>query len=275
MITRFKPTRWFVTLAASILVLALGGFTLRTAEKSPTSQSAENLPADFALKKPSEAGERGIKILEAELAGQQARIEQQQNKVAQLKAKLGVSDLVEAGVARSGSEPEVWRQLQAMRIEAQAEVARSETMYRHLTNVTRVELRQIAPTACPDQLLTALLEQYSVTEQKLADLGEMYGKEHPEVKRCAKVLQKINLQIEERLDGILQGLKVKMEAEKARLAELSKQVEKSREQDIQSAIERRPFWDAKRELESLQQIRERLQLRLIQEKVDAAIPQSR
>jgi capsular exopolysaccharide synthesis family protein len=55
---------------------------------------------------------------------------------------------------------------------------------------------------------------------------------------------------------------------------LEKEVEKYKAFDIETAIKRRPYWEKKRELESLQYVRERLAVRIIQLKVDSAIPKS-
>jgi polysaccharide biosynthesis transport protein len=128
--------------------------------------------------------------------------------------------------------------------------------------------------ASPDPQLGILLERLADTEQKLASLSEIYSPEHPEIASLRKMFDKITTQVNDRLDGILEGLKAKTLSSKARLDRLQAEVDKAKSNDIKTAIDRRPYAQAKRDLESLQLVRERLTLRIIQEKVDAAIPRA-
>jgi hypothetical protein len=105
----------------------------------------------------------------------------------------------------------------------------------------------------------------------MAGLVEGYGPDHPDVKSTRRLLEKINQQIDERVDGILKGLQVKTEGERARYESLQKEVDRFKQYDIEQAIRRRPYWKAKREMEQLQLLRERIQLRIFQEKLDAAM----
>ncbi len=233
---------------------------------------------DYRLNARKQMSERGIKTLEQELDKQIQAVTNKQSEVNRLKAELGISDFEAMGMGYTASgttpEPEIVRKLEGQRIEAQAEYKRIETLYTYLTNLARAELKKAVVTASPDQQLQALMEQQALAEQKLADLVESYAPEHPEVKRITRVLAQISKQVEDRLDGILNGLKAKQESEKAHVDALKTEVDVYRKYDIKTAISRRPYWDAKRELENLQLIRDRLQLRIIQEKVELAIPKT-
>ncbi len=217
----------------------------------------------------------GIQTLRAQWEQQDRAVTNKQTEVDDLKVKLGISDY-EASynmMSQAGTpEPEILRKLEAQRIEAQAEFKQIETLYTYLTNLTRVELEKAITTASPDLQLTDLKQNQALVEQKLADLIENYAVDHPEVKRITRVLAQIKKQVEDRLEGILKGIEAKKNAERARLDELIKEVKNYREYDIETAVKRRPYWQAKRDLESLQQVRERLHYRVIQEEVRAAIP---
>jgi capsular exopolysaccharide synthesis family protein len=94
------------------------------------------------------------------------------------------------------------------------------------------------------------------------------------VKGVRDTINVLNTQIDDRLDGILRGLKVSLDAKKAYLDSLADEVQKAKSTDIEQAILRRPYFQKKRDLESLQYVRERLSVRIWQEKVDAAIPKT-
>jgi hypothetical protein len=54
--------------------------------------------------------------------------------------------------------------------------------------------------------------------------------------------------------------------------ELATQIEEYRRRDIDAPTHYREYFNRKRELQNLYLVRDRLQLRLIEEKIDAAVP---
>ena len=52
---------------------------------------------------------------------------------------------------------------------------------------------------------------------------------------------------------------------------LQAEVERTKKSDMELAIKRRPYNQARRDLETLQYMREKLAIRILQEKIDAAI----
>ena len=232
---------------------------------------------DYRLNERRQMTKGGIEMLKKQWEDQNRSVTNMQAQVDVLKETLRISDFEAMGGQYNSSttpEPEILRKLEGQRIEAQAEFKRIETLYNYLTNLSRTDLRKALATASPDQQLTELMQQQALAEQKLADLIENVAAEHPDVKRITRVLAQIDKQVGDRVDGIMRGLEAKKDSEKAHLDELTKEAQKFREYDIKKAIERRPYWQAKRDLESLQLVRERLNLKIIQEEVDAAIPKT-
>lgn len=220
----------------------------------------------------------GIDILKQKWEQQHAAVTNKQAEVDRLKEELGISDIEAMGINNSTTtatlEPENLKKLEGQRIEKQAYYKGIETLFNYLSKLERSDLKKAVMTASPDEQLIQLSTQQSMAEQKLADLIENHAPDHPEVRRITRVLAQINQQIEDRLDGIMKGLEAKKNSEKAHLDELTEEARKYREYDIQTAIKRRPYMQAKRDLENLQQIRERLNFKVLQEEVDAAIPKS-
>src|SRR5439155_12326740 len=141
-----------------------------------------------------------------------------------------------------------------------------QALLKHLTNLTRGDLKKTILTASPDDVLSSLFAQQATAEQKLAENSVKLGAENPELLSVQRLVDKINRQIEDRVDGIVSGLKTKLASLKARMDQLQDEVAKAKVRDIDAAIARRPYFQLKRDLEMMQTIRERLQMRLIQEK---------
>jgi uncharacterized protein involved in exopolysaccharide biosynthesis len=169
--------------------------------------------------------------------------------------------------------PETLRQLESHRVEVVSELTRLANLYLLLTNFSRADLRRALPTASPDSLLTALLTQLATTEQKLAELKSAHASSHPDVQAAEVLLRKIHEQVDERIDGILAGFKLKLSVENARLEAIERELKATKKKEIDQAVERRGYYQAKRDLESLRYISERLRLRIWQEKLDAQLPQ--
>ena len=217
----------------------------------------------------------GIQTLEDEFEKQNTLVQGRQKEVDTLKTNLNISDIEGGNYTFAPTvEPETLRRMEGLRVEAQAEFEKVNTLYVHLTNLSRTELKKALATASPDPLLNDSLTRLNMSEQQYAEDIEAYGADHPQVKRTKRVLEQINTQVNDRLDGILEGLAARVTSQGAVLNQLSNAVTTAKQKDIDAALKRRPYDMARRDLETAQQVRDRLWMRLIQEKVDAAIPLS-
>src|SRR6266567_142756 len=122
------------------------------------------------------------------------------------------------------------RLMESKRIELQSDYDRLRTFAAPLKAMRRDQLKKVIPTVAPDQLLEKLLEQLATAEQKVAELSDNFGPDHPDVKRARAVLKAIQAQIDERLDAILAGLNVRVEVAKAALDDFTQEWKKGREE---------------------------------------------
>lgn len=221
-----------------------------------------------------EISDRGIAKLEEEYNKVDAEYTNKQNQVDALKDKLHISDAEAAGGLSVTTENEYLRRLQALSIETSAEFTRLDAIYQSLTNLSRVDLRKTALKSVPDLALSTLMDQYNLQKQREADMAIQLSDSHPDVKRARKVIEEIDRQIEDGLDGILLATKARWMGEKTRLNNFTNEVQAFAEYDIKKALERRPYFQAKRDLESKQFVRERMSVKISQERVDAALPKS-
>ena len=227
---------------------------------------------DNRLRTLTETYRRGIDKLEQELHKVEDESREKQILVDNMKVELRIPDSDDrAYYASNVPEPEILRHLENLRIESQAEYEHHYTLYSSLTNLTRVEFKTAVLTASPDAHLQSLLERQAETEQRLADLIETYSAEHPDVIRMKGVLGRINDQVNDRLEGIIDGLRLKTAAAKAKYDRYVIEVERTRKADIDTAIRRAPYFSAKRDLDKQKDFREKLMAKITGEKVDSKI----
>jgi len=220
-----------------------------------------------------ELAEGGITQLEEEWAEIDQEVKTKQDQVDTLKNELQISDVEAEGFAPTSTlEPQELQAIQSLLIQSRAEYKQVLTLYTHLAGLSRVDQKKALPVASPDPELQTLLGQLNASEQQMASFAESLGHEHPEVKSLQSVIERIEQQIDDRIDGILEGLKAKVASHKAHVDGLDEELTAAAQKDIDAAIKRRPYYLAKRDLESLKTVRERLNYRIQQERVDLSIP---
>jgi len=268
MIARFKPTPRAVSVLATGFVLGLVCVTFTgAAQKQKSKTTVPPAPAANALL------EKSLKTLEAELDKIEAQIGDRETRVEAYRQDLRIpSHIANGDGGQPGPDAELLRKLEGLRIDSEAELQRITLLYEHLAGLDRRDLRKIIHTAAPDQLLAALFERLAQAEQQRASLSESFAAEHPEVKVATRVIEEVNRQIEDRMDGILAGLKAKKASAETHAKQLRAEIEEYRRRDIETPIRYRQYFNLKRELQNLYLVRDRLQLRLIDEKIDAAMP---
>jgi len=126
--------------------------------------------------------------------------------------------------------------------------------------------------AVPDELLTSLVKAKAENEQKLASLLSSLGPENPEVNAVLHRDKKVQNQIKSRIDGIMAGLQVQLEATSAHIESLNRAVDQAKRKDAETTERLRPYLEARRRLQDTRKIRDAIQLRILQETVDAALP---
>jgi capsular exopolysaccharide synthesis family protein len=232
--------------------------------------------ADSRLNRWQEMSSKGLKSLVEEREKHDKEIENVQRQIDELKTTLKITDIEgqQGGSAGGTLDAETLRKMETVRIEARADLARIDSIVGALTNYSRTELKRAMATASPDVLLQTLLQELATEEQRFAAMTNSLGFSHPEVKASRGKIETIMHQVDERLEGILDGLRVRGQGTRAHLEAITVEVDAARSNDVASAVLQRPYRDLRRVLENLIYIRERLNTRIWQEKVDFAMPKT-
>ncbi len=232
---------------------------------------------DHRLNERKRLGSSGIEALEKRWAEQEQKVRKTQNELEELRDKLKVPD---AMVTSDYNAPaplmtaETLRRFETLRIESQAEYVRQETMLQKLKQLSPDQLAQAIPTTLQDVLLSTLLEQLTLADQKLIALKKDYGPEHAEVLKASASVEDLHKKITKRVDGILIGLEARVASLKMGLDNLQAQVDHATEQDIEKAAQTRPYFEKKRELEELQRFRQILFSKMEIERTDLELPKT-
>ncbi len=217
----------------------------------------------------------GIKTLNEQLEKQQKKVKDAQEFADKLRTDFNISDVVaEGSSATSTLEMETLRRKEMMRVDAHLNYVDLNATMERLTKLDRERLRKSLLTVKYDESLATFLKDHATTEQQLTVKRKDYAEDHPEVMKAASLLSNINSQVEARVEGIMTGLETKLAAYKAQDEALTVEVNEAKEKEIKGAEKYRPYFKAKRELESDQRVLDALSVRIASEKVEASLPRN-
>jgi uncharacterized protein involved in exopolysaccharide biosynthesis len=226
----------------------------------------------------NESRRRGIQALDKELIEQNEAVKLAQMEVDKLKQEHGISDYRAEDTASTLLEPETVRRLEAERVSLQASFEGISQLYNQLKDLRErdpQQLREAILSANPDIELGKLFQDLWSTEVTLAKMRASVGTEHPDFRATAAMQMELDRQVEERIQGILTGLNVRMRAIGAQLQSINKAIADAKNHEAETTALYRDYFIAKRDLENKQKIRDAVLLRKLQETVDLKIPRSR
>lgn len=221
-----------------------------------------------------ELSKGGLKALEEEMAKHDLSISNLQAKLSELREANKFSDLDSSGATSRTLEKDILSRMENERATAQTGYDNLYAMYHSLTGYTKAELKRVLVNVSGDTLLNNLMADEIAAEQKFRELTNSFSVAHPEVRGLRDRLDSIQAQLGERLTGNVMAARVKMDMQKATLDRMTTEVERAKSNEAYFASIRGPYERIKRDLETALNIRERLQSRVWQEKVEYAMPKS-
>jgi bla regulator protein BlaR1 len=263
MLTQYKP---MTRLAAVLSMLMLVGVIIfmitgagKRSEQVQVSTRADQPPAEMAK------SNRDLDKLRKAAAEQGEQVALLADKLDRLKSELNISE------GDQESKTDALRQLGRLSVEARTEYQQLASLTAQLEKMSPSQLIQTLPTASPDMVLGTLLNQLASAEQKAAELSGQFGAEHSEVKRSKTVRETIEMQIKDRCNGILQGLKARTSVAKDKLKLLDEELSKAKAEQVERPLRERRYFALKRELETQLQLQSKLNARLEDEQIEAML----
>ncbi len=254
-------------------------------KENPAQEAAEiankiaNVYRDTRLELKREMSSKGIEVLKEELKQNDDKVKAAEIEVDRLRKEYKISDVSPEGAyAYSTLEPQTVRSTEEQRIRVEADYSGLAGLLNGLLKLREekgpTELRKSILTAINDELLSKLMMDLSTTEANLAKLKETLGPRNPEFMAMAAMQANLDDKIDQRIEGMLAGLKLKVDAFKLNLDSLASAVDHARTNDAFMTEQYRPYFKAKRKLDDLQKLRDAVHLRILQETVDAALPKT-
>ena len=111
-------------------------------------------------------------------------------------------------------------------------------------------------------------------QQKFVTLTNDYAPAISNIARVQSLMDELNRQIDDRVNGIMAGMENQLESEKAALDALTASVETAKEKDQAEAIRGQPYWNEKRKLENMIEFHKLLAAKIESEKLDVEIPKT-
>jgi succinoglycan biosynthesis transport protein ExoP len=228
---------------------------------------------DYRLRLRKKAREEGVASLIEQLKQREEEVKEAQQTVNELRLASDIPDLETSTLSTTTLNIDTLRGLEQLRLAASQEFTKEVTLLSSVNKLDRTELRNSLSTIYPfDQLLVNLSEKLTSGRQQLTALLKELTPEHTEVKKAQSIVDLVESQLDEKIDGILMGLQANAETAKAKLDEIERQVREARANEIALAAKYRPYFDAKRKLENKMRITEALSLRIAAEIIETAQP---
>lgn len=216
----------------------------------------------------------GIEKLEEKLNDQISVVTNVAAEVAMVREETGIDVVMESpGQVAMTLDTERLRALEFQNIEYRAQYVQKMTQLDELKKLDPVQLHNAILTVKPSEVnLSRLLEQRSTAEQELVGKSKDLGPSHPDIVRMQGVINRIEEQIRERVAGIMRGLESELLALKASNSERLLKLEEAKDQNRIAAEKGQRYLDAKKKLERQERIRDTIELKIEQEKVNSVIP---
>ncbi len=217
----------------------------------------------------------GITQLEHDYQAQEALVLAQQTNVDMLREANKIPDMGPDGLAYAAPtlNAETVRRWEEMRVQAKGDYTLWETLYNRLKAMKVSEQEKAIPTAVPDQELTSLLENLHGAQQKFAEIeASDLGKKSEEYRESKALVETVQQQVHDKIEGILAGLSTRVSSLKDKYDALGQEFESSKTNDIEKASQYRPYYEAKKKLERLNQVKNALEIRIAAEQVDKDLP---
>lgn len=220
----------------------------------------------------------GIKVLKDQFAEQEAELSTMQSNVDMMAGTLGivVTDPFNLNPTPTITADQL-QHFSQLYIEGQATYVKLDKQFSELLQVQAtnpVALRDVLPTIQSDSELSDMLGKLHENQQKYVAETNFATAQTPDIASTLSLITELNSEIDHRINGIMIGLQENVESQKAALDELKAKVEEAKNNSQAETIRAQPYWEAKTQLQSKQELHRLLAARIESDEADSAIPKT-
>ncbi|MGC9942323.1 MAG: polysaccharide biosynthesis tyrosine autokinase [Verrucomicrobiota bacterium] len=215
----------------------------------------------------------GLDALQEQYDQEAQEIGVAQSNVDELRKNLGIVDQPGSEQYTEPINEDAMRQLDTQRISCEREYSEASSQLNDLNAYSTKQLRDVLPSLYPDTQLQSLLDKLHESEQDFAVSTNDYSLTNVYVLRIQSAIDTLNQQVDNRVVGLMAGIKSRVDAAKAALDDITRQVDEAKTTTLADSTKNQPYYDAKRNLQQLTELHRLLYLKMDSERVDAKIPQ--
>jgi capsular exopolysaccharide synthesis family protein len=231
---------------------------------------------DYRMKQNREETERGVTALREAYQAQQKKVEQAEAALETLRKDLNVSMVMgtQPGSVSSLDNAKLER-LELNRITARKNMLDRKTRFEEMTRLQGSELLYSMAYVVQDPALAALRQQLTEAETNLKKRQEMFGERHPDVVGALAVVNDLKRKIDDTVQGQIKGLQTDYEIAKRDFEAAESDLELARTSDISAhSTKYLPFAKAESEVSRQRQLRDTLELELVQKSIELDLPRT-
>lgn len=222
-----------------------------------------------------ETTDLGLNVLKQQYLEKSNQIQMAQSNLETLRQKLGVTlDQANSSVFVPSLTADQLQLIHNQKIDGERDYKELSAQLSQLKSLDTQKLRDVLPNIVHDPDLADLQTKLHDSEQKMATLKIDYSTNNVEVIRVQSLINELNQQVDNRVNGILASMQSQVSAKQAALDALTEAVDQAKEKDMQESAKFQPYYDAKRNLEQMRNMQELLNAKLSQTELDAAIPKT-
>ncbi|MBI5774351.1 MAG: polysaccharide biosynthesis tyrosine autokinase [Verrucomicrobia bacterium] len=242
------------------------------AEAKQISQRIAEIYRDNRMDTVMNLSQKGIDAIKKKFEAQNEKVEQLQKKLDELRKTSDITDLTPEGVTQLITlDGDTVRHSEQLRIEVNAQFVEKDKKLAELKKLSNEKRRTAIQYVRPDEHLSMLLQRLSATEQEILVKGKDFGPEHAEMVSLKSLLAKLNGQIDEKVEALMDSIESEVNSFRAKNETLASAVETAKKR-MQEMIEKsRDYQLVKRDLEDAKSVRATLDLKVTQEDVNRNI----
>lgn len=229
----------------------------------------------FRTNKQKSATGRGLDSLEGKVTEVQGQITQLESLIAKIKEDENIDDYSssELDAFVLTEDPGTIQVLAREEATEKRIYLSSKRLYDQLLALKDQpkKLQEVVETVAPDMRLTQLLTDFSVLETQLAGDRIRFTADHPDVKRGETMQQSIAAQISRRIDGIVEGYRVRTDEAKQKWDSTTQELDNYKEVMRMRNTKYAGYITAKRDLAREKKILDSLKLKIAQVQIDNSI----
>lgn len=230
---------------------------------------------DYRLNTRRQLTEAGVASMEKELRDKDKEIEDMQSHVDSLRKEYNIhGDVANATEPSSTITQEAVQRYLDQEIEGEKVYKQGKTQLDELKALDHEKLRDVLPTVTSDSALSSLLQKLHESQQTYKQLAVDYTPGDVHIQRVQSIIDELNKEIDDRVDGIMAALTSQVNSQKAALDTLKESVETAKASDAAEAMRSQPYWEAKRKLQSMIEFRNLLVAKVESERLDLQVPKT-